>query len=131
MVTSLLWWAYIDIHYQLRTFQFHPKLSFLLPEDTNNESIILGLAIISTIMTIVILYAASTLRSHVRFVVALFHETAACIRCMPLLLIQPIWTLFMLIAFLFAWLLVMMALSTANYASHENRYLQVYIINYD
>ena len=125
MITSLLWWAYIDVHYRLDTFQFHQKLSFLLPEDADNESIILTIAILSTIVTCVILYAASTLRSHVRFVVALFHETAACIRSMPLLLIQPLWTLLTLVGFLLFWLFTMMALSTANHPSRESRILQV------
>ena len=125
MLTSVIWWAYIETQYNLNFFQLHRQLSFILPEDSENESILLTLAIISTILTCVILYAASTMRSHVQFVMALFHETASCIRSMPLLLFQPLWTLITLMLFLFGWILTMMALSTANYASREQRYLQV------
>lgn len=75
IVTILFWWAYIDVRYHLNTFKLFENPSFFLPEDNDNESIILGLAILCTVFTLVILYAASTLRSHVRFVVALFNET--------------------------------------------------------
>lgn len=116
VLTSILWWTYIDSRFRLETIG--------LPEDYANESILLAVAIIATLFTIVILYAASTLRSHVRFVVALFGETSACLRAMPMLLAQPIWTLFSLIFMLFGWLLLMMALSTASHQHRENRFLK-------
>ncbi|OTF71535.1 choline transporter-like protein 1-like protein [Euroglyphus maynei] len=63
------------------------------------------------------------MRSHVKFVVALFHETASCIRSMPLILIQPLWTLLALIGFLTLWLFILMALATSDHQSRDQRML--------
>jgi len=121
VVSGLLWWAYFDFKYNWQTFKLH---KVFLPEDNENESILLAIAIIATIVTLVIIYAAAILRQHVKFVVALFHETAKCIRSMPMLLIQPVWTLVSLLLFFYFWVLAMMALSNANNSRHENRLLQ-------
>ncbi|XP_075679210.1 choline transporter-like protein 1 [Dermatophagoides pteronyssinus] len=120
-LTILLWWIY----FMTRNGKLLPeKLAKLLPEDSENESIVLTVAIISTIVTLVIIYAASSMRSHVKFVVALFQETGACIRTMPLILIQPLWTLLALIAFLVIWLFILMALATSDQESRDQRMLQ-------
>jgi len=40
---------------------------------------------------------------------------------MPLILLQPIWTLFCLLVFYIFWLAVLIALATADYASKEKK----------
>lgn len=124
VLTSIFWWAYIDTRYRLDTLNFQQRFALILPEDFENEDILLTISILCTLLTLVILYAAASLRTHVRFVVALFHETSSCIRSMPMLLLQPLWTLFSLITFIMFWLATMMALSTAEHASKEHRLLQ-------
>lgn len=108
-----------------KAFGVEKQLTFILQEDSDNQTILLMMAIFCTIATVIILWMAATMRSHVQFVVALFQETSSCIRCMPALLFQPLWTLVALLLFLFGWIIVLMALSTANNESREQRLLQV------
>lgn len=86
-------------------------------EDQDNEAIILWLAIIGTLVTIVLLLITLVLRTRVKLVVALFHESASCIRSMPLILIQPLWTFLALVIFFLFWLLIMVCLATAEHAN--------------
>lgn len=123
-LTILFWWAYFITK---NPEKLPHKLAKLLPEDSENESILLVVAIVCTIVTIVIICAAASMRSHVKFVVALFQETAACIRSMPLLLIQPLWTLLALLGFLGLWILILMALATSENMSKDTRMLQANI----
>lgn len=127
-LTILFWWAYfITTHRENmpKKLEKLAQLAKFLPEDGQNDTILLTVAIICTIVTVVIIYAAASMRSHVKFVVALFNETAACIRSMPLLLIQPLWTLLALISFLVLWILTLMALATSNHISKDQRMLHV------
>ena len=94
-----------------------------IPEDVENEEILFWLSIITTVVSVVLLVITCALRTRVRFVVALFKEAAACIRAMPLILLQPIWTLICLAIFFVFWVTVLLSLATADHAKQEKREL--------
>ncbi|KAI1295760.1 Choline transporter-like protein 1 [Halotydeus destructor] len=117
-VTSMLWYTYYDIKYPNLTGK---PLDFL--DDTvRTEKTFLWMSIGSTVITIVLLLLCFVMRKRVKLVVALFQEAGACIRAMPAILIQPLWTLFCLIVFLAFWGLVLVSLATADHpGTHDVR----------
>lgn len=119
-MTVFFWYAYVDTRLKLNKISLESKIPFL-EEDEDNEQIILWMAIISTIVSFVLLLITCALRTRVRFVVALFREAASCIRSMPLILLQPIWTLLSLTVFLMFWVTVIMSVATADHAKQEKR----------
>ncbi|XP_054158931.1 choline transporter-like 1 [Oppia nitens] len=119
-LTVFMWYAYIDIRLHLNKLSVDKHLPFL-QEDADNEQIVLWMAIITTGVSVILLLITCALRTRVRFVVALFKEAAHCIRSMPLILFQPVWTLLSLMIFMMFWLAVMLALATAEYARQEKR----------
>ncbi|XP_067119262.1 choline transporter-like 1 [Centruroides vittatus] len=110
-VTGVLWWTYIDIKYHLDTTPFEQ----LLEESAKNERAFLTYSIGSTILTVLLLLIVFVMRKRVKFVVALFQEAGHCIRNMPCLLVQPLWTFIALVLFFVFWLAVLLALATADY----------------
>ena len=54
-----------------------------------------------------------------KLVVALFHEAGKCVIAMPLLLIQPVWTFIVLIAFVAYWLVVLAFIGTSGESVSE------------
>jgi len=123
-----MWYAYIDTKLNLDKLSLDRHIP-ILQEDQDNEELILIAAIVVSIVSLILLLITYALRTRVRFVVALFKEAAACIRAMPLLLIQPIWTLIALAVFFLFWLSVLFALATADHAAKENRNLMA--LRYD
>ncbi len=122
-LTLFMWYAYVDTRFNLDKLSLEKHIP-LLEEDQDNEQMILIIAIVVTIVSIILLLITFALRTRVKFVVALFKEAAACIRAMPLLLLQPLWTLLSLTIFFIFWLSVLFALSTADHAAKEKRNLQ-------
>lgn len=121
MVTTVLWWTYFDIKYQLNTVPLFDRLD----ENLRNEKSFLVLSIVSTIGTAVMLLIVLVMRKRVQLVVALFQEAGACIRAMPGLLFQPLWTLIVLMSFLAFWLCVLLALASADHATRRERHIEL------
>lgn len=108
--TAFSWYVYIDLKYKLNNIPAVEKLD----DDLVNEKTFLVFSIILTVITCIILIITFVMRSRIGLMVALFHETAACLRSMPGLIIQPIWTCLVLIAFLIFWTTVFLAITTAE-----------------
>lgn len=115
LVTAIMWWIFIDLKYKLDSL---PEIT-LLDENVRNENTFLVLAIVTTILTVIILLICLVMRKRVKLVVALFYEAGACLRAMPGLLMQPVWTFLALMIFLAFWLTVLLALATADYPKKE------------
>uniref|UniRef100_A0A131YNU4 Choline transporter-like protein n=1 Tax=Rhipicephalus appendiculatus TaxID=34631 RepID=A0A131YNU4_RHIAP len=110
---ATLWWTYVDIKVHLDMTPFDR----LLEESAKNERAFLVFAIAVTLLATVLL--ALVLALHKQAGLALFHEAGHCIRLMPFLLVQPLWTLVALVALFSAWTVVFLHLATANHASRE------------
>lgn len=113
LVTGVMWWTFIDLKYNLDTTPYYS----LLEEKVRNEQAFLILSIITTIITVVLLLLTMAISKRVKLVVALFQESGRCIRSMPLLFLQPIWTFITLFVFFVFWIAVLLALATADYPS--------------
>lgn len=110
---ATLWWTYVDIKVHLDMTPFDR----LLEESAKNERAFLVFAIAATLLATVLL--ALVLALHKQAGLALFHEAGHCIRHMPFLLVQPLWTLVALVALFATWTVVFLHLATANHASRE------------
>jgi solute carrier family 44 protein 1 (choline transporter-like protein) len=104
------WYVYIDLKYKLNQIPAFEQID----DDIVNEKTFLVLAIAFTVITLVILIITFVMRSRIGLMVALFDETAACLRSMPGLVFQPVWTCTVLILFLIFWTTVFLAISTAE-----------------
>lgn len=109
-LTAFSWYVYIDLRYQLNQIPSIEKLD----DDFVNEKTFLAFSIILTVITLTILTITFIMRSRIGLMVALFDETAACLRSMPGLIFQPIWTCFVLVLFLVFWTTVFLAISTTE-----------------
>lgn len=114
---AVLWWTYVDIKFHLDMTPFER----LLEEAAKNERAFLIFAIGVTLLATVLLAVAVTMHKRARLAGALFHEAGDCIRHMPFLLAQPVWTLSALVALFATWTVVFLHLATADHASRENR----------
>lgn len=108
--TIFSWVVYIDLKYKLNQIPAIEQLD----DDLVNEKTFLVFSIILTVITLIILLVTFIMRSRIGLMVALFDETAACLRSMPGLIFQPIWTCAVLILFLIFWSTVFLAISTAE-----------------
>lgn len=109
--TCVLWWAYIDIKWQLDSTPFNQLLS----ESVQNERTFLIYAILATVFTVILLLIVLVMRKRVHIVVKLFKEAGLCIRSSPFLLFQPVITFVALILFFLFWIGMLLALATAYY----------------
>ncbi|CAM1321355.1 SLC44A1 (predicted) [Pycnogonum litorale] len=114
--TALLWWTYVGIKFELDSTPFEK----LLEKSAKNERAFLCYSIIATILTVILLLVVCVIRKRVKLVVALFREAGACIKSMPCLLLQPLWTFMALLTFFIYWMIVMVALATAEYARRKS-----------
>lgn len=109
-LTAFSWYVYIDLKYKLNQI---PSIE-QLDDDLVNEKTFFAFSILLTIITVIILIITFVMRSRIGLMVALFDETAACLRSMPTLIIQPLWTCAVLLIFLTFWTTVFLAISTAE-----------------
>lgn len=109
-LTAFSWYVYIDLKYKLNQI---PSIE-QLDDDLINEKTFMAFSVLLTIITIIILIFTFFMRSRIGLMVALFHETAACLRSMPTLIIQPIWTCAVLLIFLTFWTSIFLAISAAE-----------------
>lgn len=109
-LTTFSWFVYYDLHHKLHQI---PSIE-QLDDDLVNEKTFLVFSIILTIVTLVILAITFFMRDRLGLMVALFGETASCLRSMPALIFQPVWTCTALLIFLSLWTTVFMAIATAE-----------------
>uniref|UniRef100_A0A6G1S636 Choline transporter-like protein n=1 Tax=Aceria tosichella TaxID=561515 RepID=A0A6G1S636_9ACAR len=109
-LSAFTWYVYIDLKYKLKQIPTFEQID----DDFVNEKTFLALAIVFTVITLIILIITFVMRSRIGLMVALFDETAACLRSMPALVFQPIWTCAALLVFLVFWTAVFLAVSTAE-----------------
>lgn len=109
-LTAFSWYVYIDLRYKLNQI---PSIE-QIDDDLINEKTFLAFSILLSIITLIIIVVTYFMRSRIGLMVALFDETAACLRSMPALVFQPIWTCAVLLMFLLFWSSVFLAISTAE-----------------
>ncbi|KAF6293789.1 solute carrier family 44 member 3 [Rhinolophus ferrumequinum] len=107
IVCGVLWWLYYD---------YTNDLSIAL--DTKRESMtcLLGFAVVSTVLTAVLLVLIFVLRKKKESAVELLWVTNKAISSSPFLLFQPLWTFAILIIFWVLWVAVLLSLGTAGAA---------------
>lgn len=121
LLTAIMWYTYFDLKYKL-DWEFS-KYTNVVSETWRNEKAFLVIAIVTTVVTVILCLICLVMRKRVKLVVALFHESGACIRSMPGLLLQPFWTFLMLAAFILFWIFVITAMATADYDDKTDQQL--------
>ncbi|XP_063263622.1 choline transporter-like protein 3 isoform X6 [Prinia subflava] len=106
-VSGVLWW----LHYDYRN-----DPSTELETEKENVKFLLGYAIFSTIVTVILLSLIFVLRKRLQFAVQLFRIVGKIIGRIPFLLFQPLWTFLILIVFWVFWVAVLLSLGTAGTA---------------
>nr|XP_026646295.1 choline transporter-like protein 3 isoform X1 [Zonotrichia albicollis] len=106
-VSGVLLW----LHYDYRN-----DPSTELETEKENVKFLLGYAILSTIITVVLLTLIFVLRKRLPFSVQLFRIVGKIIGRIPFLLFQPLWTFLILIVFWVFWVAVLLSLGTAGTA---------------
>ena len=76
--------------------------------------------VISLCGQVILLLVIIAMWKRLKLVVALFHEAGKCVIAMPLLLIQPVWTFIVLIAFVAYWLVVLAFIGTSGESVSES-----------
>lgn len=109
-LSTFTWYVYIDLKYKLNQIPSFEQID----DDLVNEKTFLVLAIAFTVITLIILIMTFVMRSRIGLMCALFDETASCLRSMPALVFQPLWTCSVLILFLILWTTIFLAVSTAE-----------------
>lgn len=122
-VAAVLWWTYADIKLSLDSTPFE----LLLEEAAKNERAFLVFACGATILAAFLALVAGAMRQKVALAGALFREAGQCVRHMPFLLAQPVWTLLALAALFTAWTVVLLHLATADHASRELRPIAAFV----
>ncbi|ELK05807.1 Choline transporter-like protein 3 [Pteropus alecto] len=107
VVCSVLWWLYHD---------YTNDLSIALDTEWENMMCLLGFAIVSTVLTAVLLILIFVLRKRVKLAIEIFRVTNKAISSSPFLLFQPLWTFAILIFFWVLWVAVLLSLGTAGAA---------------
>ncbi|XP_059941487.1 choline transporter-like protein 3 isoform X5 [Mesoplodon densirostris] len=106
-VCGVLWWLYYD---------YTNDLSTELDTERENMKCLLGFAVVSTVITAVLLVLIFVLRKRIKLTVELLRVTNKAISNSPFLLFQPLWTFAILIFFWVPWVAVLLSLGTAGAA---------------
>uniref|UniRef100_A0A8C0XHH5 Choline transporter-like protein n=1 Tax=Castor canadensis TaxID=51338 RepID=A0A8C0XHH5_CASCN len=107
VVCGVLWWLYYD---------YTNDLSTELDTERENMKCVLGFAIVSSVITVILLILIFVLRKRIKLTVELFQVTHKAIRTTPFLLLQPVWTFAILMFFWVLWVAVLLSLGTAGAA---------------
>lgn len=110
--TAFLWWTYAGFKTKLDSDEAF-QIPFLDVE-INGENAFLAYSIIATILTVILLLVIFVMRKRISLAVSLFKEAGKCLVDLPLLLIQPFWTILALGSFLVYWVVALSYLSTAE-----------------
>ncbi|XP_041604723.1 choline transporter-like protein 3 isoform X3 [Vulpes lagopus] len=107
LVCGVLWWLYYD---------YTHDLSIELDTERENMKCLLGFAIVSTVITAVVLSLIFVFRKRIKLTIELFQVINKAIGSSPFLLFQPLWTFAILIFFWVLWVAVLLSLGTAGAA---------------
>uniref|UniRef100_A0A8C5R2W5 Choline transporter-like protein n=1 Tax=Leptobrachium leishanense TaxID=445787 RepID=A0A8C5R2W5_9ANUR len=117
-VSGVLWWLYhdhiTDPSYQLETGK-------------ENARFLLGFAIVSTVVTIILLFLIYLLRQRIDMIKRLFGVASKFISGIPMLILQPLWTFIILILYWVFWVAVLLSLGTSGSAHVSSDGLVEYI----
>ncbi|CAC5422165.1 SLC44A1 [Mytilus coruscus] len=116
--TGFLWWTYADIVNDLNDDILH-KIP-LLDIEVRAKTAFLVYSIIASVLTVILLLIILVMRKRIGLVVALFYEAGDCLSTVPLLLVQPVWTFLLLMAFFFYWVIILAYLSTSEIREYNN-----------
>lgn len=116
--TGFLWWTYADIVNDLNDDIMH-KIP-LLDIEVRAKTAFLVYSIIASVLTVILLLIILVMRKRIGLVVALFYEAGDCLSTVPLLLVQPVWTFLLLMAFFFYWVIILAYLSTSEIREYNN-----------
>ncbi|XP_054420665.1 choline transporter-like protein 3 isoform X1 [Pteronotus mesoamericanus] len=106
-VCGVLWWLYYD---------YTNDLSVALDTERDNMTWLLGFAVVSTVFTAVLLLLIFVLRRRMELAVELLRVANTAIGRCPALLLQPLWTVAVLLFFWALWVAVLLSLGTAGAA---------------
>ncbi|XP_029804468.1 choline transporter-like protein 3 isoform X2 [Suricata suricatta] len=106
-VCGVLWWLYYD---------YTHDLSIELDTEKENMKCLLGFALVSTVITVVLLSLIFVLRKRITLTVELFQVINKALSNSPFLLFQPLWTFAILVFFWVLWVAVLLSLGTAGAA---------------
>uniref|UniRef100_A0A2C9JWL6 Choline transporter-like protein n=1 Tax=Biomphalaria glabrata TaxID=6526 RepID=A0A2C9JWL6_BIOGL len=110
--SAFIWWTFISNKNKL---DMEETLRVpLLEVDINSENSFLLFSVVSTVLTIILLLILVAMRKRISHVVLLLKEAGSCVSELPLLLLQPLWTLLLLIMFFVYWVTVLAYLSTSD-----------------
>ncbi|OWA53979.1 CTL-like protein 1 [Hypsibius exemplaris] len=121
--TGLLWWAWATLKSSL-DYRMYSAQYDVLREETKNEIVLLVFAIAATLFTIVIFLLLLLVRRNTSHVVRMFQEGSRCIRQIPFLLLQPLWTFLCLGLFFVSWACVMLCLATSDFPRFVRKEIQ-------
>ncbi|XP_014669996.1 PREDICTED: choline transporter-like protein 1 isoform X2 [Priapulus caudatus] len=108
--TALLWFNYVIVKKKLdSTVEERTLVSWC-----SDETLFLTFSIVATVLTVILFLIILVMFKRMKLTVALFGEAGKVVRSMPCLLMQPLYTFLVLIAFILYWMTVMMFLNTAG-----------------
>nr|XP_044994723.1 choline transporter-like protein 3 isoform X2 [Jaculus jaculus] len=106
-VCGVLWWLYYD---------YAHDLGIELDTERENMKCVLAFAVVSTVVTVILLVLICVLRKRIKLTAELFQITKKVIGSCPSLLFQPLWTFAILVFFWVLWVAVLLSLGTAGAA---------------
>ncbi|CAH2311434.1 Hypothetical predicted protein [Pelobates cultripes] len=106
-VSGILWWLYYD---------HKNDPSYQLETGKENARLLLVFSIVSTIITVVLLSLIFILKKRISMTIQLFEVASKFISCVPLLILQPLWTFIILIFYWVFWVAVLLGLGTSGSA---------------
>ncbi|XP_069823827.1 choline transporter-like protein 3 isoform X2 [Dendropsophus ebraccatus] len=106
-VTGVLWWLYYDhIH----------DVSYELETEKENAKFLLGFSIVSTMISIVLLFFTFVMRRKIQMTIRLFLVVSRFIGRIPFLMLQPLWTFLILLFYWMLWVAVLLSMGTSGSA---------------
>lgn len=120
--TAYLWFLWYVRH------RDYPKLPDSDPRKHSDEvTYWLCGAIAATVVTVIILLIILVMRKRIQLTAALFAEAGKALTAIPLLFLQPVWTLVFLCTVLLGWVAGMLFISTAGHPALEQTTGLVYL----
>lgn len=112
-LAAYLWLTYFQMHEDW----VNTAVELRYKEDGRNTDIVFGLAIAASCIWALVSIILAALRSYIAFVVAIFKEASKCIARIPWVLLMPLMTAVVLLAFFAYWVVVYMFLATSGDSS--------------
>ncbi|XP_062973734.1 choline transporter-like protein 3 [Elgaria multicarinata webbii] len=111
-VSGVMWWLY---------YNYTNEPSIELETEKENMKLLFGFSIISTVITVIIIFLLVILRRRIHLTIQLFQVANKTIGNIPSLFFQPLWTFIILILFWVYWVAVLLSLGTAGNAQVISR----------